>query len=161
VWRGIADGVKKTIRLHRIVAETPTSMVTDHLNHDRLDNRKSNLRVCIQASNAKNRSTADRGYCWDKSKDEWIVRIGRKFYGRYELEQDAIRAVQLSRSGVPYSGRERRPKYHLPLGVFRNKGTKGYQAKAQIDGQRYYLGIFPSAEEASNAYQNIILEKKQ
>ena len=41
-------------RLHRLICNTPEGMVTDHINGDSLDNRKSNLRVCTNAENARN-----------------------------------------------------------------------------------------------------------
>lgn len=37
----------KTVRLHRLIMDCPEGMVIDHLNGDKLDNRKSNLRICI------------------------------------------------------------------------------------------------------------------
>jgi len=40
--------------LHRVVAGTPDGLVTDHINHDTLDNRKSNLRVCTASENRMN-----------------------------------------------------------------------------------------------------------
>jgi hypothetical protein len=35
---------RKTLYMHRIVAKTPKGMVCDHINHDTLDNRESQLR---------------------------------------------------------------------------------------------------------------------
>jgi len=34
VWRGIKDGKKQTIRMHRLIANTPHGMITDHLFSD-------------------------------------------------------------------------------------------------------------------------------
>lgn len=140
-----------TVRLHRLVANTPEGLFTDHKNHDRLDNRASNLRVVTQAENMANYKGA-KGYAWDKSKNKWIVRYKRTFYGRYDTEDQAKRAYQLACSGVPYQKREHRQMYHLPTGVFKNRSNNGYQARIQINGERVYLGTFTTIEEASKAY---------
>ena len=39
---------------HREIMTPPTGMVVDHVNRDRLDNRRSNLRVCTQSQNLAN-----------------------------------------------------------------------------------------------------------
>jgi hypothetical protein len=140
-----------TVRLHRLVVDAPENMVVDHLNGNRLDNRKSNLRICTQAINAANRKNT-KGYAWDKSKNKWLVRYRRSFYGRYDTEIEAQKAYKLACSGVEYSKREHRKMYHLPTGVFKNRSNRGYQAKAQINGKRFYLGTFTTIEEAEKAY---------
>ena len=140
-----------TIRLHRLVTNAPEDMVVDHLNGNKLDNRISNLRICTQKENSQNRK-GTKGYAWDKAKNKWIVRYRRTFYGRYETEAEAKKAYQLACSGVPYKKRERRQMYHLPTGVFKNRSNKGYQAKAQTNGERVYLGTFATIKEAENAY---------
>lgn len=145
------DGSKVTIRLHRLVVDAPEGKVVDHLNNDKLDNRKSNLRVCTQKDNAQNRKGI-KGYVWDMSKGKWMVRYRNTFYGRYATESEAKRAYQLACSGVPYKKRERRKKYHLPLGVFKNQSNKGYQARIQVNGKRIYLGTFATKEDAEKAY---------
>lgn len=145
-----------TLRLHRAVAGAPEDKVVDHLNGNKLDNRKSNLRICTQKENNQNRK-GTKGYAWDKAKGKWIVRYRNTFYGRYETETEAKRAYQLASSGVPYEKRERRQMYHLPTGIFKNKSNKGYQARVQIDGKRIYLGTFPTVEQARRAY----LDKKE
>lgn len=43
------------IRMHRVIMGTPDGMETDHINGNRLDNRRTNLRVCTHAENLKNR----------------------------------------------------------------------------------------------------------
>ena len=140
-----------TIRMHRVIARTPKGKLTDHLNHNRLDNRKANLRICTQKENMSNQK-GEKGYCFDKSRNKWIVRYKSQVYGRYETEEQARRAYQLAKSGVVYQKREHRKNYHLPTGVFRNKGNRGYQARPQINGKRVYLGTFPTIKEAEEAY---------
>jgi hypothetical protein len=52
-----AEGKKKRIYLHRqILNLDPTSKyVVDHINHNPLDNREENLRICTSTQNSMNR----------------------------------------------------------------------------------------------------------
>lgn len=45
---------KKKILLHRVLLNAPDGMHVDHRNHDGLDNRRVNLRVCTPAENSRN-----------------------------------------------------------------------------------------------------------
>lgn len=149
------------VRLHRFVTEAPEGMVVDHLNGDKLDNRRSNLRITTQAINAANRKDTI-GYTWDASKNRWMVRYRKQFYGRYATEEEAKRAYQLACSGVPYKKRGRQ-RYMLPKGVFYMKGNhpkgKPYYTSKQINGKKYFGGYFSTVKEAEIAY-NKILDKE-
>lgn len=46
---------KKVAKMHRIIAGTPIGMCTDHINRDKLDNRKNNLRICTPSQNNANK----------------------------------------------------------------------------------------------------------
>lgn len=55
----------KKVYMHRMIMDTPIDMDTDHINGDRLDNRKINLRICTHAENMRNtklRSDNNSGY---------------------------------------------------------------------------------------------------
>jgi hypothetical protein len=77
----------------------------DHINGDRLDNRKQNLRLCTQTENNQNsrclkpKTSAYKGVCWSKSKKKWIAQIcanGKSiFIGHYNKEQDAAYSYNL------------------------------------------------------------------
>jgi len=74
----------------------------DHRNHNGLDNRKSNLRVCTSAQNHQNRlpiknaSSKFKGVAWDKQKKKWRARIqinGKNIeLGRFNFETEAALA---------------------------------------------------------------------
>ena len=46
---------KNTHRLHRIIMNCPSNMVVDHINGNKLDNRKCNLRICTIEENSQNK----------------------------------------------------------------------------------------------------------
>ena len=100
----------ETTRLHRLIMNCPEGLVVDHLNGNKLDCRKSNMRICTQEENTKNHH-GTKGYCYDKSKKKWIVRYKNKFCGRYETEEEAQRVYQLAKSGQEYQTTRR--KYYM------------------------------------------------
>lgn len=53
----------------------------DHKNHNLLDNRRSNLRVCVKAQNQHNallrldNTSGIKGVSWDKRSKKWYVQL--------------------------------------------------------------------------------------
>lgn len=54
-----APGSFSPLYMHRLILGAPKGRVVDHENHDTLDNRRSNLRLCGQRENLQNRRTAN------------------------------------------------------------------------------------------------------
>jgi hypothetical protein len=77
----IVNGKKTIIRLHSIIMNPATGMVVDHINGDTLDNRRENLRVCLQSQNImnsiirKDNKTGVKGVTYIKSSKKYRVRI--------------------------------------------------------------------------------------
>jgi len=46
--------------MHRLLMKPKKNLVVDHINHDRLDNRRENLRVCTQKENMQNKTPGKR-----------------------------------------------------------------------------------------------------
>lgn len=92
----------KLIRLNRFIMNCPEGMIVDHMNHNCLDNRKSNLRIVTKQQNSINKrvleanSSGYTGVVWDKSRNKWQARIrynGKHiFLGRYDNIEDAVSA---------------------------------------------------------------------
>lgn len=92
----------KEILIHRFIMNCPKGKVVDHINHDRLDNRKSNLRICTQADNMKNQKKSKKntsgykGVCWASREKRWIAYIkvdGKNItLGYFKNKEDAINA---------------------------------------------------------------------
>ena len=97
----------KTISMHRFIINTPDGMLTDHINHDRLDNRRSNLRVCslsqnhINLRNTINRTSGKRGVSWDKKSRKWRAQIelsGTKYHLGFYDEIDEAHQIYLNKA---------------------------------------------------------------
>jgi hypothetical protein len=43
-----------SVRIHRLIMRPASHLQIDHINHNKLDNRKSNLRICTGEENARN-----------------------------------------------------------------------------------------------------------
>ncbi len=70
----------KTIYMHSFINKTPEGMVTDHINQNRLDNRRSNLRSVPYAENLKNKSVKVEKYLTKlKSGHYWLNIEGVQF----------------------------------------------------------------------------------
>jgi len=93
---------EKKITMHRMIMDAPGHLVVDHIDHNGLNNCKTNLRLCTTAQNnhncspKKGTSSKYKGVGWNKGKKRWVamVRFNNKihFLGHFENEIDAARA---------------------------------------------------------------------
>lgn len=81
----------KRCLLHHLIFEKKDGFQVDHINGNKLDNRKHNLRFVTHSQNQHNRIS--RGYYFHKSTGQWMVRImvnnKQLYFGRCDLEEDA------------------------------------------------------------------------
>lgn len=110
------DGVKRMDRLHRYLLglRPGNALEGDHKNRNRLDNRRSNLRIVTRAQQLQNRSgslssrSRFRGVGWHLQKKKWRAYVNvdgrQKHLGYFDLEIDAARAAKSARERfLPYS----------------------------------------------------------
>jgi len=77
------NGKKGRIHMHREVIKAPDNLLVDHINHNKLDNRKVNLRPATPSQNIQNRakyairtsSSKYKGVSWKRDKRFWQARI--------------------------------------------------------------------------------------
>lgn len=102
-----------TIRMHRWIMSAPSDMCIDHISRDKLDNRRSNLRICTQAENMCNKASwmgqshyKGVSYRLDSPNKPWRAICycqGRKHcLGSYATEEEA--AVAYNEAARRYHG---------------------------------------------------------
>ena len=88
----------KIMYLHRFIMNLSEgdNRVVDHINHNTLDNRKSNLNVVTINENQQNRlgtrkgsKSGVRGVSWDSRNKDWIVNVKGQYFGRTKDKEEA------------------------------------------------------------------------
>lgn len=104
VHLGKVDGNhrKTSIKMHRLLTAAPSGYQVDHVNGDKLDNRKKNLRICTNSQNQMNgasyrgSSSKFRGVSYRKRDKLWVAQIQKDkkkhHIGQFECEKDAALA---------------------------------------------------------------------
>jgi hypothetical protein len=99
----LCDGpVRLTLLMNRLIVQPDEGLEVDHINRNRLDNRRCNLRAVTHAVNTKNNSLSKRnksgfrGVSLDKPSGRWKASIskgGKQFHlGYFDNKADAARA---------------------------------------------------------------------
>ena len=90
---------RRTVGFHRLALGDPPSECVDHINRDKSDNRRFNLRPCSYRQNRINSEPCERGgkgVTFNTGRDKWQVVVrsdgGLKWLGYFKKEDDA-RAV--------------------------------------------------------------------
>ena len=96
----------KTMQMHRYIIQAPSEMEVDHINGNKLDNRRCNLRLVTRTQNNANRGIASnntsgyKGVSWNKSLNLWMVyvKLNRKRIVKYAKtkEEAAIKYNQMA-----------------------------------------------------------------
>jgi hypothetical protein len=94
---------QKCVLLHKILYQTPKGLYIDHINGNKLDNRKENIRFCTRQQNSMNSKlqrvntkTNRKGISFDKKNNKYRVYLtihGKQIFGGYfKTEAEAINA---------------------------------------------------------------------
>jgi hypothetical protein len=99
--RKFNNGKQRRIYMHRVILNTPSDLEGDHVNRNRLDNRKENLRICTHKQNTQNHSilksntSGYRGVHFLKSKNKWRVIIQNEFIGYFNNKKQAAKTYNI------------------------------------------------------------------
>lgn len=98
------NGKRVSVRMHRYLMQPPDGMDVDHINRNKLDNRRSNLRVATRSQNMFNtglrstNSSGHKGIVWQKAAQKWQAQIMlhyKNYYlGLFDRLEDAVIARQ-------------------------------------------------------------------
>jgi hypothetical protein len=94
---------QKIISMHRVImGVTDSKIQVDHIDHDTLNNQRSNLRICNHSESMANRrpfkngSSKYFGVHWHKKTGKWQVQIQKdkklKYIGIFATQEDAAKA---------------------------------------------------------------------
>lgn len=92
----------RDVKLHRLILNAENKKdVVDHINGDRLDNRKINLRMasfsenCINIKRRKNNTSGYTGVKWEEKTGKWRADIQKNhqhiFLGYFDSKNDALK----------------------------------------------------------------------
>jgi hypothetical protein len=100
------------IRLHRYIMNVIGRIDVDHINGNKLDNRRSNLRLATRGQNNVNsncprhNTSGAKGVSWDRSRSKWFSKItcnGKQIpLGRYDDFNKAVEAY--NNAAIKYFG---------------------------------------------------------
>ncbi len=180
---GYAFTGDRDLRMHRfILGDPPVGFIVDHINGDKLDNRRANLRLATHAQNMQNMAPRQgstsrfKGVYWKSEHRYWVAGITvnkiRHHLGSFVSEFDAARAYNAA--AVKYFGeyarlniipddatepvlyRQAVPVAHSRTskyrGVVLRPECKRWKAQIGSAGKIINLGYFDTAEEAARAY---------
>jgi hypothetical protein len=105
-WRMYSDGRRRRrttgMRLHRFLMSPPPGYMVDHINHNGLDNRRENLRICTRVENGRNRlpskksASGYKGVVKTSRGCRWQAKINidkkQTYIGSFATAEEAARA---------------------------------------------------------------------
>ncbi len=109
----------RLIYMHRSVIDAQPGERVDHINGDKLDNRRDNLRLVTSAQNQQNKRPSSnctsgyKGVCWHKGTGKWHVRItvnGQRLHLGYYADLETA-ALLYDAAARHFFGEYARPNY--------------------------------------------------
>lgn len=83
------NGSWTAIQMHRELLSAPVGSLVDHKNHNTLDNRRENIRICSCSQNNQNKrivptgSSRYKGVAWATKEGKWRAMITTQYYTKH------------------------------------------------------------------------------
>lgn len=177
------NNIKTTIRMHRIILNASQGELVDHKNHDGLDNRKNNLRLCNHLENNRNRKLSYNSKhsiykgvhptCNKTWTSTIIVNKEKMRIGIFRTEVEAAHAYDyyaikyfgkfaaLNFPDYDYSKYEPQP-YKRKTSKYRGiqwcPKRKKWRVSRQINKKRVRIGDYKTEKEAAMAYDEYLIK---
>lgn len=97
------EGHYYKVHMHRVIANTPAGLECDHINRNKLDNRRCNLRNVTKSVNRlnakvqRNNKSGVNGVSWDKKMSKWVAKKSGQYLGAFVTIEEAI-SVRLTKN---------------------------------------------------------------
>lgn len=131
---------KTPILIHRVIMSPPDDMLVDHINHNTLDNRKSNLRICTSKGNNRNlslNSSNTSGFkgVYENKAGRWASQIKIRPKTIYLGQSPDIKesAIAYDKAAIKYFGEFAETNYSLGLLTKQDLIDRGETYYEQID----------------------------
>lgn len=95
----LPDGRRTSVYMHRKIMKPSAGMEVDHKDHNGLNNRRGNLRVCTRSQNQMNtriltnNKSGLKGAYWCQTRGRWLSAINLngkgKFLGYFDTKEEA------------------------------------------------------------------------
>lgn len=96
------DGKRLNKLMHRLIMKVSENEQIDHIDGNKLNNQKNNLRIATKSQNRmnipkfKNKSSIYKGVSWSTNRNKWWTEItfeGKTYFlGRFKSEEEAAKA---------------------------------------------------------------------
>ena len=179
---------RRMVLMHRELMGVTSDQLVDHINHDGLDNRRVNLRVCTKAENQRNQrrnsknTTGHKGVSYDKARGKYAACIqvdGRQItLGRFDSVDDAVSAYEAaakryhgefnydhSAAAVPSLLQDdalptaTRPQFSSQYrGVSWRKRDAKWVVNIVVDGKLKHVGMYADERDAARAYNAVAIK---